>query len=90
MDYPRAPVGGWHVIHHHMNIGLQTEERAQQPGDVARRQGRGRHLIEQWLKDMVIGAVDQDDFGIAQETRSGHASKPASDHDNAFSSHGIK
>jgi hypothetical protein len=90
VDHSSRPIKRQNVIHHDADVVLRTEERAQRSGDVARRQGRGRHLVEQWLKDMVIGGVDQDDLGIAQEMCSGHDSKAASDYDNASSSHGIK
>ena len=32
--------------------------------------GLNRHLIEQWLEDVVISPVDQNDFGVAPSKRS--------------------
>jgi hypothetical protein len=38
--------------------------------DCRRGENRGRHLIEQWLKDVVVSPVDQNDFGVAPPKRS--------------------
>jgi hypothetical protein len=39
-------------------------------GDCRRRENGSRHLIEQWLEDVVISPVDQNDFGLAPSKRS--------------------
>src|SRR5262249_8468349 len=38
-------------------------------GDLRRREDRRRHLVEQWLKYVMIAAVDQDDIEISVSQR---------------------
>jgi hypothetical protein len=42
-----------------------AEDRTEWPGNITGRKGGSRDLIEERLKEMVIGAVDQDHIGIA-------------------------
>ena len=49
-----------HVGHQHGRIGLAAQDVADRPGDVGRRERRGRDLIEQRLEAMVVLPVDDD------------------------------
>jgi len=51
--------------------------------DVTRRQRRCRYLIEEWLKQEVIGSIDQNDLNrpIPQAFRRGQSAEPAA-HDH--------
>src|SRR5262249_51740760 len=54
-------------------------------GDVTGRQDRGRHLIEERLKYVVVSTIDQEDLRInaPQRVRGSEARKPAADDHNA-------
>ena len=43
-------------------FGLLPQNAADRRADLARRQDRSRHLVEEGLKQVVIGAVDQNDL----------------------------
>ena len=61
-DYfvPRCVDGG-NVRQHDAHIGLAAKHGSDRRCDVGRRQRRGRDLVEQWLKQVVIVAVYQGD-----------------------------
>ena len=54
-------VDGRGVGQHHRDIRLMAEDPADRRGDVRRTERGGRHLVEQGLEQMVIGAVDDRD-----------------------------
>ncbi|GLW90743.1 hypothetical protein Aglo03_15590 [Actinokineospora globicatena] len=53
-----------------------TEDLAQRWGDVARRQDRGRHLVEQWLEEVVVDPVDDYDFRVRATQTPGGVQTP--------------
>jgi hypothetical protein len=56
-------------------------------GNLARSEDRDGHLIEQWLKQVVVGAVHQDYLrrGVFESLGCGQPSKPsANDDDTRF------
>jgi hypothetical protein len=65
-------------------IFLFSENSADRCGNLPRSQNRRRHLVQQRLKDMVIGAVNQRNFGRRPAQRLDGcqaAESPADDHD---------
>jgi hypothetical protein len=54
-------------------------------GDVGGRQGRGRHLAQKRLEQMVVAPVDHGHIGgeLAEPLRRGQAAKPCADDDDA-------
>ena len=53
-------------------------------GDLGGRENRGRHLVEQRLKDVMIASIDQNDLGIASfqgPRRRDPGKAAANDHD---------
>jgi hypothetical protein len=50
-----------HFSHDHVQIRTRPEDRADGLRDIDGRQSRGRHLIEQWLEEMVILPVNDGD-----------------------------
>ena len=51
-----------HLVEHHPHIGHVGEDRANRRGDVGRRQGSGRDLVEQGLEQVVVAPVHQRDL----------------------------
>ena len=43
---------------HDIGVRLPSQNAADRPGDVGRRQSRGCNLVQQWLKEMIVAAVD--------------------------------
>jgi hypothetical protein len=43
---------------------LPRNKLADGSGNVGSGENRGRDLIEQWLKDVVIAAIDQNNIGV--------------------------
>ena len=62
-----------------------AEDRADRPGDVGRRQGRRRHLVEQRLEQVVVAPVDDDHVGrrAGQRPGRGEAAEAGADDDDA-------
>ena len=58
---PRLGIDAGDLRHHDPQIGLTAQNRADRPGDIGRRQGRGRDLIQQRLEAMMVLPVDQHD-----------------------------
>jgi hypothetical protein len=85
---PHAAARGIHADyfrHQHRGIVEAAQEHAARGGDLGRRQRRRRHLIQQWLEQVMIGAIHQRDVGIRvlQCLHGGHAAKSrADDHDS--------
>src|SRR6516225_6441164 len=55
-------VHGGHLAKKHRGISLLPENLANGSGDLARSEDGSRHLIKQRLKEVMIGAVNQDDL----------------------------
>ena len=72
---------------HHLGVFLLREQRADRKRDLGRRQRRHRHLVEQRLEQVVIGAVDQQNLDVfaAQPTRRGETAETTADDDHALS-----
>ena len=54
-------VDGRGVGQHHADVRLMAEDPADRRGDVGRAERGGRHLVEQRLEEVVVGAVDDRD-----------------------------
>src|SRR5688572_19595371 len=63
---------------------LLAQDPPDRRGDVARRKSRGRDLIQQRLKDVVIVAIDDRHLArhVAEAARGVEAGKPAADDDH--------
>ncbi|GAB3102392.1 hypothetical protein GCM10027159_28190 [Lysobacter terrae] len=48
----------------HFHIALVAQDVPQRRGDIWRRQARGRDLVQQGLKEMVIASIDQGDTHV--------------------------
>jgi len=84
-------IDGHDVTHQRAHVVPLVDEVADRPGDLGRRQRRGRHLVEQRLEQMVIALVDQRDVAArAFERLDGReaAKAPADNHDLRFVLHG--
>ena len=75
------PVDAGDAAEDHAGIVLAREQVADRPGDVGRRQGSGRHLVQQGLKQMVVPAVDHRDVdrAIAQPSHGFEAAEACAD-----------
>ena len=71
-----------HLGQHSAGVGLILDDAAQRRSDHALRQDPGGYLIEQWLKQVMVGAVDDRDVNVGVGQRLGHAepSETAADH----------
>ena len=65
----RCTIDGQDFIHYHANMRVPPKDSAQRPGDIAGRQRGSGHLVEQRLKQVMIGAVDEQHVGITQRLR---------------------
>ena len=89
-------VDAGNVRQHDAHIEPAAKHGSDRPCDVGRRQRRGRDLVEQWLKEVIIVTVDQGDVerSSGQGLRCGEPAEPCSDDDHAgtldrdFGSHG--
>src|SRR5256714_13255105 len=70
-----------HLRHQNFGIPQMTQYPADGSGDVARRQRRRRHLVQQRLKDEMIRPVDERDIdvGTSEDMRGGDSPEPAAD-----------
>ena len=71
-----------HLGQHGAGVGLVFDDAAQRRCDHALRQDPGGDLIEQRLKQVMVGAVDDRDVDVGVGQRLGHAEPPetAADH----------
>src|SRR5262249_57534959 len=60
-----------HFFHQHGGIALRPQDVTDRPGDIRRRERRGRHLIEQGLETMMVLPVDHDHVGRSAPERLG-------------------
>ena len=65
----------------HGNILLLRFKLSNWRRHLGRRKDRGRHLIQEWLEDVMVATIDHDDFGIAMSQRfcRGNTGEPAAD-----------
>jgi hypothetical protein len=76
-----------HLPQQDRDIGVLAQDPADRLCDLAWRENRGRDLIEEWLEQVVIAAVDQCDPDAcypAEALRDGKPAKAASDHENVM------
>jgi hypothetical protein len=59
---PRLDVDVDYLAEQHRGVALLVQDVAQRRGDLARRQGTGRHLVEERLKEVKVAPVDQRDL----------------------------
>ena len=50
------------LAHDDSGVAITPEHRAHRTRDIGRRERRGRDLVEQRLKDMMVGPIDQQDL----------------------------
>ncbi len=55
----RCTIDGQHIIQKYSDVCVPTKNRSQWPRDVARRESGSGDLVEQRLKQMMIGSVDE-------------------------------
>jgi hypothetical protein len=69
----------------HGGVALVAQDAADRACDLRRREARGRHLIEQWLEQMVVAAVDDRDVDrrTAQRVRGGEPAEAGADDDDS-------
>ena len=74
-----------HLPHQYAAVLLAAQHRADRHRDVRWRQRRRRHLIEQWLEQVVVALVDQRDAcpGVPQLIGRGDAAEAGADDDDA-------
>jgi hypothetical protein len=87
VNHPGGPINCHDIIPHDADVGLCTKKCAEGPGDIAWRQRCSCDLIEQWLKDMVICAVDEDDIFMTQGTCCCQTTEPTSDNHDLLLCH---
>jgi hypothetical protein len=88
VDRSRVQVHAGHFGEHHTDIVLLGSELPDRGGDLGWRKNRGCDLIEQWLEDVVIASVNENDIGVGslQSASRSDTSKPgANDHDTLSS-----
>ena len=84
MDEPCLRIDARHVGHENGGVRLAPENAADRPGDVGRRQGSGRDLVEQRLEVMEVVPVDHRhvDGSSCQELGGCQAAEARPDNDN--------
>jgi len=84
MHDPAVQVQVLHLCQHHMRVGLLPDHAAQRRSDQAIGQDPGRDLIQQRLEQVVVGPVNDRDFGIGpgQGARHPDPAEPATNHDH--------
>src|SRR6266542_2937728 len=77
------------VREQHLRVLLPAQDRTNRIGDVARRERRGRHLVEERLEEMVIAAIHDGDLnrGVAKCLRGREPSEARTDDDDARFTH---
>ena len=63
-DFFCIDIHGLHFCKNHLNVPAFAKDGAHRRGNIGWRQRSRRHLIEQRLKEMIIGAVDHSDAHI--------------------------
>jgi hypothetical protein len=81
-DVTALQVDTGHLGHDDGGVALLAHHLADRNGDVLGRQRRGRYLVQQWLENMMIAAVDQEDTcgSAAQGLDRGKTREAATDH----------
>src|SRR2546423_170527 len=81
-----------HLRHQNFGIPQMTQYPADGSGDVARRQRRRRHLVQQRLKDEMIRPIDERDIdvGTSEDMRGGDSPEPAADDYDARSDRRVR
>jgi hypothetical protein len=81
-DHPGVEVDVGDLTEEHSRILLPAEYLPRGRGDLALGQDSGRHLVEQWLEQVVTGPGDQGHIDIrpAQGTRGEEAAEARPDH----------
>src|SRR5262249_53014621 len=72
--------------HQHRHIALLPQDVPDRPGDLGRRQRGGRNLVQQWLKAMMVLAIDHDhvDGNAAERLRRFEAAEACADDDDLW------
>lgn len=82
---PGGRIDARDLAEQHLGVRLVADDAADRRGDVGRGQARGRHLVEEWLEEVVVATVDHGDPGGAPAKRIGRAqaAKARPDDDDA-------
>ncbi len=82
----RAPldIDAAHLRQHDIDVVGMAENAADRRGDVRRREARGRHLVQERLKQMVIVLIDQGDVErrAGEVLRRAQPAEPGTDDDD--------
>ena len=83
-DRPRRVIEAAGLRQQHLHVGLPPQDPPNRRGDVGRRQRRGRHLIKQRLKQVVIVSIDDRDADgrRGERSRRVETAEPAADDDH--------
>jgi hypothetical protein len=86
-DDRRRAVHGANGIEQNGCVLLPAQDAPNGPGNIGRRQPRGRDLIQQRLKEVIVLFVDYDHVGVdaIQALRCGEASEAGANDDNSRS-----
>src|SRR6266498_4365238 len=73
----------------HCSVPLFPNNLADWPSNLAGREHRGRHLVEQWLKQVVVGSVNQDHLRrcLLESLRGSQPAKAPTDNDDSWYGH---
>ena len=83
-DLTRSAVHTDHLAETNGDISLVTQDASNRDRDIGRRQGRGRHLVEKRLEQVVVAPVDERDpaGSPSQRTHGRDAAEAAAHHDD--------
>ncbi len=89
--FPAGQVNPRRLAQPHLDIGIARQHMSQRRRDVARRQGRGRHLIEQGLEQVVVAPVHQHHppGRACQRLGAGESREPAAKDNHRRLCHGL-
>src|SRR5690606_21786526 len=87
LDHAASEVDADGLVEEDRSVLLLREHAADRHGDGARREPRGRHLIEEWLKEVVVLAIDERhvDARSPERPREREPSEPAAHDHHALS-----
>ena len=83
---PAGRIDGKRLTEQDSRIPMPAQHGAQRRGDLTRGKRAGRHLVQQWLKQMKIAPVDQRHFHrrVAQGLRGVQSAETPSQNDYAM------
>src|ERR1700678_3062804 len=81
----RSQIDADNFSQEHRNILLLRFKLSNRRRHLRRRKDRGRHLIQEWLEDVMVPTIDHEDLGIAmsQSFCRGNTAEAAADNHDA-------